>query len=70
MKKTTAKNPTASEIAELADRGEDISKYFTNQGRIKKPVQRVNVDFTGEMLHELDAVADELNISTNCRVSA
>ena len=55
--------PTADEIAECADRGEDVSGYFTNSGRMKRPIQRVNVDFTVEMLHELDAVASELNIS-------
>ncbi len=55
--------PTPDEIAERADRGEDVSGYFTNSGRMKRPIQRVNVDFTVEMLHELDAVASELNIS-------
>jgi hypothetical protein len=55
--------PTAEEIAERADRGEDISEYFTNSGRMKKRVQRVNVDFTTEMIQELDAVASDLNIS-------
>jgi metal-responsive CopG/Arc/MetJ family transcriptional regulator len=30
---------------------------------MRKPVQRVNVDFTVEMIHELDAVASDLNIS-------
>ena len=55
--------PTPDEIAERADRGEDVSAYFTNSGRMKRPIQRVNVDFTVEMLHELDAVASELNIS-------
>lgn len=55
--------PTADEIAERADRGEHVSAYFTNSGRMKRPIQRVNVDFTVEMLHELDAVASELNIS-------
>ena len=55
--------PTADEIAEMAERGEDISKYFTNKGKIKYPTQRVNVDFTVEMLEELDAIASELNIS-------
>jgi hypothetical protein len=62
MKKTVNK-PTADEIAEMADNGKDISKYFTNKGRMKQPVQRVNVDFTVEMLHELDQIAAELNIS-------
>jgi hypothetical protein len=61
--KRPAKSPTADEIADRADRGEDISAYFTNEGRMKRPVQRVNVDFTVDMLRELDAVADELNIS-------
>ena len=62
MKKTSGR-PTADEIAEMADDGKDISKYFTNKGKMKQPVQRVNVDFTVEMLHELDQVAAELNIS-------
>jgi hypothetical protein len=55
--------PTAEEIAEMAERGEDISRFFTNQGKIKHPVQRVNVDFSVEMLKELDEIAAELNIS-------
>ncbi|MBT3274647.1 MAG: CopG family transcriptional regulator [Spirochaetales bacterium] len=47
----------------MAERGENVSKYFTNRGVMKQPVQRVNVDFAVEMLHELDVVASELNIS-------
>lgn len=62
MKKTVRK-PTAEEIATMADDGKDISRYFTNKGKMKQPIQRVNVDFTVEMLHELDQVAAELNIS-------
>ena len=61
MKKMSDK-PTADEIAEMAERGEDISKYFTNAGKMKYPTQRVNVDFTIEMLGELDTIASELNI--------
>ena len=61
--KKAAKKPTADEIADMADRGENVSKYFTNKGTMKQPVQRVNVDFTVEMLQELDAIASELNIS-------
>jgi hypothetical protein len=55
--------PTADEIAELADRGEDISRFFTRKGKIVQPVQRVNVDFTLPMLEELDEAATRLNIS-------
>jgi hypothetical protein len=61
--KEANKKPTADEIAEMAERGEDVSRFFTNRGQIKYPVQRVNVDFTVEMLKELDEVAGELNIS-------
>jgi len=55
--------PTADEIAELAMKGEDVSSFFTNKGEMKPPIQRVNVDFTLDMLKELDAIARDLNIS-------
>ena len=63
MKKISKKNISADEIAELADSGEDISEFFTNAGKMKHPVQRVNVDFAIDMLKEIDSLADELNIS-------
>lgn len=53
----------AEAIARLADRGKDISRFFTNAGRMMEPIQRVNVDLTGTMLNQLDGVAKELNIS-------
>jgi hypothetical protein len=64
MKKAPRKRaPTAEEIARMADRGVDISRYFTNRGRMMPPIQRVNVDFTLEMLAELDEAARLLNVS-------
>jgi hypothetical protein len=57
------KKPSADEIAEMAMKGEDISRFFTNKGEMKPAIQRVNVDFNQDMLKELDAVANELNIS-------
>jgi hypothetical protein len=54
---------TADEIADLADKGEDISRFFTGKGKMMLPLQRVNVDFTLPMLEELDNAARELNIS-------
>jgi hypothetical protein len=54
---------TPDEIAEVADKGGDVSPYFTNKGKIKPPLRRVNIDFTPEMLKELDELADEINIS-------
>ena len=61
--KPKKKIPTAEEIAELAMKGKDVSKFFTNKGEMKPPIQRVNVDFTLDMLKELDGIAKELNIS-------
>ena len=64
MKNTPKKKiPTAEEIAGLAMKGKDVSKFFTNKGEMKPPIQRVNVDFTLDMLKELDGIAKELNIS-------
>ena len=57
------KPPTADKIAELADRGENISRYFRRKGKMMPPIQRVNVDFAQPMLEELDSTARELNIS-------
>jgi hypothetical protein len=55
--------PSAESIARLADRGKDVSRHFTNSGRMMRPIQRVNVDFTAEMLRELDYAASHLNVS-------
>lgn len=54
---------SAESIARLADKGQSVSRFFTNTGRMMPPIQRVNVDFTAGMLAELDAAAKELNIS-------
>ena len=53
----------AETIARLADEGKDVSRFFTNTGRMMAPIQRVNVDFASAMLEELDNAAKELNIS-------
>lgn len=65
MKRTSEKKkiPSAESIGRLADRGEDVSRFFTNAGKMHQPVQRVNVDFTAGMLSELDQAAAELNVS-------
>jgi hypothetical protein len=65
MRKTRkAKKPiSADEIAEMASRGEDISRFFTNDLKMMPPIRRVNVDFAGPMLEELDSEARALNIS-------
>jgi hypothetical protein len=61
-----AKTPVdAEQIAEMADAGKDVSRFFANQGSMVQPlgIQRVNVDFSLPMLQELDRAASELNIS-------
>jgi hypothetical protein len=66
MKSTRkAKKPVSAEaIARMADKGQDISRFFTNDGKMMPPlIQRVNVDFGGTMLEELDREAKDLNIS-------
>ena len=54
---------SAEVIARLADEGRDVSRFFTNTGRMMGPIQRVNVDLASGMLEELDKAAKELNIS-------
>jgi hypothetical protein len=64
--KSTRKKPrtiSAEAIARFADRGKDVSRFFSNSGKMMPPIQRVNVDLTAIMLNELDAAAKELNIS-------
>ena len=65
MKNTrkSAKPVSAEAIAQLADRGQDVSHFFRGQGRMVQPIQRVNVDVTATMLEQLDRAAEELNVS-------
>ena len=55
--------PTATQISEMASRGEDVSAYFTNKFTVVRPTRRVTVDLTHGMLRELDARAARLNLS-------
>ncbi len=63
MNKTAKEKINPDEIADMADKGLDISSKFTNKGKMKQPIQRVNVDFTEDMLSELDRVSSQLNVS-------
>jgi hypothetical protein len=57
-------NPVSADaIARLADQGEDVSRFFSGQGRMVQPIQRVNMDVTASMLEELDKAARDLNVS-------
>jgi hypothetical protein len=62
-RKTSRRHLTADEIGELASRGKDVSKYFTNKFTLMPAIRSVDVDFTEDMLTELDEVVRELNVS-------
>ena len=55
-------------IAHLADEGQNVSRFFTNSGRMMSPIQRVIVDLALGMLEELDTAAKELNISRQAEI--
>jgi hypothetical protein len=55
--------PTAETLALMADKGQDVSKYFTNHGKMMPAIRRVNVDFAENMLVELDGLVREMNVS-------
>jgi len=68
MKRTGETKISAEGIARLAERGKDVSRFFTNSGRMMEPIRRVNVDFASPMLRELDRAALELNISRQAAI--
>jgi hypothetical protein len=64
MKKARSKSAvTAESIARMADAGKNVTRFFSGNGRMMQPVQRVNVGFTATMLEELDREAKGGNIS-------
>ena len=65
MKKTskTKQKVSAESIAQLADKGQDISAYFTNKGKLMPPLDIVGVDLNKDMLEELNEAARRLNVS-------
>ncbi len=64
MKKTRKPVPVSPEaIARMAEKGKDVTPFFSGKGRMVQPIQRVNVDLTASMLEELDRTAQDLNIS-------
>jgi hypothetical protein len=68
---TQKRKPVSAEaIARIAERGGDISRFFTGKGKMMPPIQRVNVDFTAPMLNELDDEARALNISRQAAIKS
>ena len=61
---------SAEAIAKQAERGKDISMYFTNKGKMMPAIQRVDVDFTEPIIDEIDEAARELNLSRQAVIKA
>lgn len=47
-------------IAEHAERGEDVSAYFTNRHVAK---QRINIDFPYDILRQIDAECQRIGVT-------
>jgi len=60
VKHSPRKRMEIEEIAERAEKGEDISSHFTGQYRAK---QRVNVDFPLNLLRQIDAECQRLGVT-------
>ena len=61
MRKKSVKNSVdIEEIAERAERGEDVSQYFTGKHTVR---QRVNVDFSVNLLRQIDAECERLGVT-------
>jgi hypothetical protein len=43
--------PVAEKIAQMADKGEDISKHFANRGKMMSAFRRVNGVFAEKKRH-------------------
>jgi len=65
MKKTSkTKGPISAEsIARLAEKGNDISSYFTKKGKMMPPLENLGVELNREMIQELNEAARNLNVS-------
>ena len=56
----TAVSPDIEEIAERAERGEDISAFFTGEHTVK---QDVRIDFPLTLLHAIDAECRQVGVT-------
>ncbi len=61
---------SAERIARLADAGKDVSRFFTNRGRMMPAIRSVEIDFALDMLEEIDQAAAALHISRQALIKA
>lgn len=60
---------SADAIAKLASQGKDISRFFTNQGRMVYPARRVNLDLSAGMLEQVDKTARRLKVDRHAAIT-
>jgi hypothetical protein len=70
MKKTskTIRPASAESIARKADKGENISSYFTNNGKMMPPLDIEDIDLNPEIIEQLDAAARKLKITRHALI--
>lgn len=70
MKKTSkSKRPASAEsIARLADRGGDVSTYFTNKGKMMPPLNGLTLDLNEDTIEELNQAARKFKVSRQALV--
>jgi hypothetical protein len=59
----TKQTVSAESIARLADKGTDVSAYFTNKGTMMPPLDNVGINLNKALLEELNAAAKRLKVS-------
>ncbi len=62
----------AEQIAEMADRGENVTRFYAGKGKMRPPLNlhRVDLEFTVDFLLEIDRAAAELNISRDAAIKS
>jgi len=65
MKRTSRakRSVSAESIARLADKGADVSTYFTNQGKMMPPADDLGLELNKDMIAALNEAAKRLNVS-------
>jgi hypothetical protein len=70
MKKTSSPTttPAAESLARKADKGEDVSSYFTNKGKMMPPLNGSGIEVGDAMLKEVDRAAKKLKVTRQALV--
>ncbi len=58
MKKTRSRNKpiSADAIARMADNGTDVFRFFTNRGKVMKPIHCAKVQWSGRTINRREFV--------------